>query len=202
MKRTTRLFGAARGRALQSGITLITALIMLVLLTLMAITAFHVGSSQTVIVSNAQHREETLQAAQQAIDNVLNSPNFMTTPSAALVNGVSTCASGAANNLCVDVNGDGTADVTVALSPQPKCVEGWTISNSSLDLSTSNGLACSTGQSQTFGVEGSTNTNSLCAQTSWEITAVATDTATSSKVTVVQGVSAMTAATNLTTNCP
>jgi Tfp pilus assembly protein PilX len=201
MKRTTWKIAALRRPARQRGITLVMALIMLVLLTLMAITAFHIGTSQTVIVSNAQHREEAVQAAQQAIDSVLNSPNFMTNPSAAIINSNSSCASGAANNMCVDVNGDGTADITVALSPKPACVEGWNISNSNLNLSTSNGLACSTGQSQTFGVEGSTNTNSLCAQTTWEVTAVATDSVTNTKATVVQGASAMTAATNLTNYC-
>lgn len=186
----------------QRGITLITALIMLVLLTLMAITAFHIGSSQSVIISNSQHREEATDAAQQTIDTVLNSANFMTNPAAAIVNGDGTCAGGAANNLCVDVNGDGTKDITVALSPQPKCTEGWNINNSSLDLSQSDDLACSTGQGQTFGVEGSSNTASLCAQSGWEVTAAATDNTTNSKVTIVQGVSARIAATDLTNNCP
>ncbi|HTH80570.1 MAG TPA: hypothetical protein VL593_16480 [Ramlibacter sp.] len=186
----------------QRGITLITALIMLVLLTLMAITAFHIGSSQSVIISNSQHREEATDAAQQTIDTVLNSANFMTNPAAAIVSSDSTCAGGAANNLCVDVNGDGTKDITVALTPQPKCTEGWNINNSSLDLSQSEDLACSTGQSQTFGVEGSSNTYSLCAQSGWEVTAAASDNTTNSKVTIVQGVSARIAATDLTNNCP
>jgi Tfp pilus assembly protein PilX len=184
----------------QRGITLVTALIMLTLLTLMAITAFHIGASQTIIVSNAQHREEATDAAQQAIDIVLNSSNFETTPSAAIPS--SNCSGNAANKWCVDVNGDGTADITVALTPDPKCVKGWTISNGSLDLSKSEDLACSTGQSQTFGVEGSTSTNSLCAQSGWEVTAVATDTTTNTKVTIVQGVSSRIANTSLTNNCP
>ena len=186
----------------QRGITLITALIMLVLLTLMAITAFHIGSSQSVIISNSQHREEATDAAQQTIDTVLNSANFMTNPAAAIVSSDSTCAGGAANNLCVDVNGDGTKDITVSLTPQPKCTEGWNINNSSLDLSVSDDLACSTGQGQTFGVEGSSNTYSLCAQSGWEVTAAASDNTTNSKVTIVQGVSARIAATDLTNNCP
>jgi Tfp pilus assembly protein PilX len=62
-----------RSPSAQRGITLITALIMLVLLTMMAITAFHIGSSQSVIVSNSQHRDEATDAAQQMIDTVLNS---------------------------------------------------------------------------------------------------------------------------------
>jgi Tfp pilus assembly protein PilX len=198
MKTTHR--APPRALARQRGITLVTALIMLVLLTLMSITAFHIGTSQTMIVSNAQHREEATNAAQQTIDIVLNSPNFLTNPAAAIAS--SNCSGGTANTWCVDVNGDGKADVTVALSPAPKCVEGYSISNSSLDLSKSDDLACSTGQSQTFGVEGSTGNASLCAQSGWDVTAAATDTATNTKVTIVQGVSARIAATSLTNNCP
>jgi Tfp pilus assembly protein PilX len=184
----------------QRGITLVTALIMLVLLTLMAVTAFHIGSSQTTIVSNAQHREEALDAAQQAVDKVLNSANFMSNPSAAIP--ASNCSGGGTNTWCVDVNGDGTADVTVALTPQPKCISGAAIKNSELDFSKTDDLACSTGQSQTFGVEGSTNTNSLCAKSNWEVTAQATDAVTNTSATVVQGVSARIANTDLTNNCP
>jgi Tfp pilus assembly protein PilX len=196
---TTLATRSLRHPVSQRGITLVTALIMLVLLTLMVITAFHIGSAQTIIVSNAQHREEATDAAQQAIDNVLNSANFMSTPAAAIP--VSNCPAGAANTWCVDVNGDGTPDVMVAMAPQPKCTEGWNINNSSLDLANAQDLACSTGQSQTFGIEGSTNTNSLCAQSGWELTAAASDSVTNTKVTIVQGVSSRIAATDLDNNC-
>lgn len=184
----------------QRGITLVTALIMLVLLTLMAVTAFHLGTSQTIIVSNAQHRDEATDAAQQTIDTVLNSANFMTNPDMAIA--TSNCAGGGSNSWCVDVNGDGAADVKVALSPKPKCIAGAPIANNSLDFTKSEDLACSTGASQTFGVEGSTTTNSLCSNSNWEVIAAASDTATNTSVTVVQGVSARIATTALTNNCP
>jgi hypothetical protein len=51
-------------------------------------------------------------------------------------------------------------------------------------------------------VEGSSNTSSLCAQSGWEVTAAAADNTTNTKVTIVQGVSARIAATDLTNNCP
>lgn len=196
---TTPKSRASRRPHRQRGITLVTALIMLVLLTLMAITAFHIGSSQTIIVSNAQHREEATDAAQQAIDQVLNSSNFTSNPATAIPAG--SCAGGAANTLCVDVNGDGKPDVTVAITPDPKCVEGWNINNSALDLSKPDDAACANGQSQTFGIAGSTSSNSWCAESGWEITAAATDNVTNTKVTVVQGVSSRVAATDLANNC-
>jgi Tfp pilus assembly protein PilX len=199
MMRTRSDAWASRRPGGQRGITLVTALIMLVLLTLMAITAFHIGTSQTIIVSNAQHREEATDAAQQAIDKVLDSANFMTNPAAAIPSG--NCTGGAANTWCVDVNGDGKPDVTVALTPDPKCIEGWNLNNSTLDLAKPDDLACSTGQTQTFGIEGSTSTNSLCAQSGWEVAAAATDSATNTKVTIVQGVASRIAATDLANNC-
>ena len=194
MTRTTN-----RAPRRQRGITLVVGLIMLVLLTLMAVVAFHMGTSQTAIVSNAQHRDEATDAAQQAIDTVLNSSNFMIDPSAAIP--VSNCPGGGANTLCVDVNGDGKGDVKVALSPKPKCIAGAPIANSALDLANAQDLACATGAGQTLGIEGSTNANSLCANSSWEITAVASDTDTNTSVTVVQGAASRIATTDLANNC-
>jgi Tfp pilus assembly protein PilX len=197
-----RTYARANRRALprrQSGITLVTALIMLVLLTLMAITAFHLGSSQTLIVSNAQHRDEAMDAAQQAIDTVLNSSNFMVNPDAAIA--ASNCTGGGANTWCVDVNGDGTQDIKVALTPVPKCISGAPIANSSLDFTKAEDVKCSIQQQQTFGIEGSTSQNSLCAQSGWEITAAASDLVTNTSVTIVQGTSARIATTDLNNNC-
>jgi Tfp pilus assembly protein PilX len=186
--------------AQQRGITLVVGLIMLVLLTLMAIAAFHMGSAQQTIVSNAQHRNEATDAAQQAIETVVNSSNFMVNPSAAIP--TSNCSGGGSNTLCTDVNGDGIADIKVTLSPQPTCISGAPINASTLDFSKAEDLGCSSGIQQSFGVQGATSADSLCAQSNWEVTAVANDTATKTNVTVVQGVSARIATTDLTNNCP
>jgi len=193
----TRSLARTPGR--QRGITLVVGLIMLVLLTLMAVVAFHMGTSQTAIVSNAQHRGEATDAAQQAIDTVLNSSNFMIDPAAAIP--ASNCVGGGANSLCVDVNGDGKPDVKVSLTPPPTCISGSPIANGSLDLAKAEDLACTTGSGQTFGIEGSTNGNSLCATSAWEISALAEDMATNTNVTVVQGAAARIATTDLANNC-
>jgi Tfp pilus assembly protein PilX len=190
----------ARRPAGQRGITLVIGLIMLVILTLMAVWAFHMGSSQTAIVSNAQHRAEATDAAQQAIDTVLNSSNFMINPAAAIP--ASNCTSGGSNSLCVDVNGDGSPDVKVTLAPKPTCISGAPINANTLDFSKPEDLACAAGSQQAFGVQGAASGNSLCANSNWEITAAAADAATNTKVTVVQGVSARIAATDLANNCP
>jgi Tfp pilus assembly protein PilX len=190
---------APSGRGRQAGITLVIGLIMLVLLTLMAVTAFHLGTSQTSIVANAQHRSEALNAAQQAIDTVINTGNFMINPDAALSG--SSCGTSSTNTLCVDVNGDSKPDVTVSLSPKPKCLSGAPIPNDSLDFTKTDDLACSNGQPQCFGVPGCVSSNSLCSNSNWEVTAVASDTATNANVTVVQGISSRIATTDLSNNC-
>ena len=184
----------------QRGITLVIGLIMLVLLTLIAIAAFHMGSAQQAIVSNAQHRSEAIDAAQQAIETVVNSANFMVNPSAAIP--TSNCPGGGSNTLCTDVNGDGTPDIKVTLSPQPTCISGAPINASTLDFSNPQDLGCASGSQQSFGVQGATSGDSLCAQSNWAVTAVANDIATNTNVTVVQGISARIATTDLTNNCP
>jgi Tfp pilus assembly protein PilX len=203
MRRTRLNAIASRGTGRQRGITLVTALIMLVLLTLMAITAFHIGTSQTSIVSNAQHRDEALDAAQQAIDKVINSPDFMSTPAAAIASTATNCSGGAANTWCVDVNGDGTLDITVALTPQPKCVSGSAISNDALDIVLNpEDQQCLTPQGQEcLGMPGGCPSTSLCANATWEVSAQASDTTTNTKVNVVQGVASRMWKTDLDSNC-
>jgi type II secretory pathway pseudopilin PulG len=91
----------------QRGFTLIVGLIMLVLLTLIAVTAMRSTTAALQIISNNQFRNEATAAAQQAIDNVISSTAFMTTPPAP-------------QN--IDVNGDGSGDYTVTFSPPPSCL--------------------------------------------------------------------------------
>ena len=191
---------SARGH--QAGFTLIVGLIMLVLLTLSALVAFKMGSTQTQVVTNAQHRAEGLDAAQQAIDTVINSKNFTSNPAASIVHAAGVdCAT---NSLCVNVSGSGTTDYKVKLEPQPKCVKAAAIPMSKLDISNSQDLACITqSQQQTFGVANAAATgSSLCANSTWEVTAVADDEKTGASVTVVQGVNMRIATTDMTTYCP
>lgn len=183
----------------QSGVALVVGLIMLVLMTLLAISAFQLGTSQTVIVANAQYKNEAITAAQTAIDTVINSNNFTINPAAAITN--SNCGNGT-NVMCIDSNGDGTNDVTVSITPNPTCITAKAIPSSSLDLNNSNDLACSAGTQQTFGTSGAASSNSLCADSTWEIDAHAVDSATNTTVDVVQGVNVRIAATDMTTYCP
>ena len=200
----------------QRGFSLLVSMIMLLLMTLLAIASFHMGSSQTTVVANAQHRNEGIDAATQAIEEVVNSSNFTINPLAAIPN-TNCTGGGGANTWCVDSNGDGVQDFTVTLpavvtpatattaatTTNPRCVEAAPILNSQLNLQNADDLACSSGTQQSFGVAGGTGTgNSLCANSTWEITAQANDPATETSTTVTQGVSMRIPTTAMTNNCP
>lgn len=92
--------------AVQRGATLIIGLILLVLITLIVVSAFTLSSSNLKSVGNMQVREEALAAANQAVEQVISS-NF----TASLV----------AQTITVDINKDDTADYTVAVA-SPTCV--------------------------------------------------------------------------------
>lgn len=96
----------ATGSKRQRGSVLVVGLIMLVLLTLMAVSAINNTTANVQVVGNAQFRDEAAAAAQQAIENAISTAAFVTTPPVAQT---------------IDVNGDGTADYTVTFSPAPAC---------------------------------------------------------------------------------
>lgn len=101
------------GRRLQSGATLVVALIMLALITLLVVNAFTLSSSNMKAVGNMQMRDESIAAANQAIELVVSSA-FTDAPVAQEVN--------------VDINKDGNTDYTVAVS-LPKCVRATEVPN-------------------------------------------------------------------------
>ena len=167
----------------QRGATLLVSLIMLVLLTLLAITSFNTATTNLRVVGNMQAKSEATTVAQEAIETVLSTPIFISNPANAVLN-----PCGSANTLCNDVNGDGKNDYTTVLNPQPKCMTVKPIKNSELNLANTEDLGCSAGQAQQFGVAGAVTGDSLCSNTVWEITAVTTGPNTGATATVVQGV--------------
>lgn len=184
-------------RRRERGITLITALVMLVLLTLVALTTFNLGKSNLQIVSNMQQRDEAAAAAREVIEETISNTRFFVTPDNILAN-----PCGAPNQRCVDTNGDGRTDVRVAIAPRPKCVKAPVIKNTALNLADAEDARCSMGSAQNFGVVGAVDGNSACADSVWEVTAVATDVETEAKVEVTQGVAVRVARDDVTNNCP
>lgn len=91
----------------QQGATLITALVMLVVLTLLVISAIRSSSINLRIAGNMQIKEEAVAAAQQATERIISN-DFSKNPAAA------------ASSIPVDINRDGVTDYTAQVAT-PVC---------------------------------------------------------------------------------
>jgi Tfp pilus assembly protein PilX len=187
-----------RIRSRQRGVTMIVGLIMLVLLTLLVLASFQLGKTNLEIVGNAQDRGDSVASAQQTIEAAISSPLLTTSPGAIFPNPCNT-----ANTLCYDVNGDGTNDVSVTLTPTPTCVKAEVIKNKNLDLSKEDDRRCTIGivQSQ-FGIENTSGSDSLCSNSLWDVRAQAQDTTTKAQAVVEEGVAVRVRTTDVDTSCP
>jgi Tfp pilus assembly protein PilX len=184
----------------QRGVTLVMVLVMLVLLTLLAVTTFNLSSSSMQIVGNFQHRSEALAAAQEIIERALSTTRLITNPATIFL---APCSAGNNNCVDVDVNGDGTNDIVVQLTPQPTCVKAQIVPNSQLVFSNPEDLACSVGPSQgTFGIGGVPTGNSLCTDSIWEVRAESSDVTTQAKIAVTEGAAVRVPNTTVATYCP
>jgi Tfp pilus assembly protein PilX len=192
------------GMRSQRGTTLIVALIMLVLLTLFAVSSFNTANTNLKVVGNMQQKNEALNAAQAAIESVISTPQFIANPANAVP---VPCA--AANTMCTDVTGDGMADFTTTLigpdypTPphQPTCVTVRPIKNQELVLTNPEDLGCAAGQMQQFGVAGAVTGDSLCANSVWEIKARTVSSLSGATVIVTQGVGVRISTDDAGTSC-
>jgi Tfp pilus assembly protein PilX len=91
----------------QRGAALVVGLIMLVLITIMLITALNLGAANFRSVSNMQFREEAIAASNRAIELVISS-NFAASPTAQEIN--------------VDIDQDDNVDYVVQVD-EPQCVQ-------------------------------------------------------------------------------
>jgi Tfp pilus assembly protein PilX len=182
----------------QRGMTLLVSLIMLVLMTMFMVTNFKMGNSSLQIVGNMQARTQAMNAAQSTIEEVISTTQFTTSPATALRNPCTATA----NTRCYGVNGSTGSDITVTLTPAPACISSQAIPNSSLNLTNANDAGCVTGVTQSFGIANSVTGASLCADTTWQVSAVAVDSVTKSSASVVQGVTVRVTSDSLATTCP
>lgn len=146
----------------QTGATLMIAMIFLVLLTLIVISAIKATNVNTKVVGNIQIQKESEAAAQQAIETVI-STDFTKSPIASTVK--------------VDINNSGQAASTYAVTvPTPTCTSVKPIKLSELDASNADDVPCyASGAAQNTGIVGAgTGGNSLCSNSNWEINATAT----------------------------
>lgn len=182
----------------QRGMALVVGLILLALMTVMAITGFNIGRTSLDIVGNMQARQEVIAAANSAIQEAISTTRLFQAPGAVFLDPCDNTA----NTRCYDTNGDDVDDISVVLDPQPVCIQAQTIPNAALDLAQANQSGCATGVGQTFGVEGTATGSSLCANSVWEIVAVATDLVTAAEITITQGAAVRVSTDDVGTHCP
>lgn len=165
----------------QRGAALIVSLIMLLLITILAVTAFRLGKSNLQIIGNVQQREQAIDAAQLAIDQVISSVQFTLTPA----NAVQNPCNGTPDLVCAAATGGSGTDIDVKVDPT--CDSIQPIPVTALNFADPNDAGCLVGANQNFGVAGSGNNNSMCANSVWNINATATDNVTGATATVDEG---------------
>lgn len=156
--------GAQRGTALP------VTLIMLVMLTMLVLGVINMSTVNLRVAANEQTRSESIAGAQQAIEQVA-STNFPVNPQPL--------------TFAVDINNDGKADYNVAVA-KPDCKNTTPIKLTELDPTQTSDVACFA--SAVIGGAGAGG-NSVCANTQWDVSATATDAASSgATVTLHQGI--------------
>ncbi len=181
--------------ARQRGATLVVALIFLVLMSLFAINAFMGSSTNLRVVGNMQVRQEAVSAAQDALEATISNTDFAFKPAAV--------ASAPVN---VDIDGNGSTDYVVRLTPQPTCYRVMPIKNNQLDPTVAADRECITSSLiRNSGIDTSAATvssdDSLCSNTEWNLRAQVTDTRTGALVAVNQGVGIRVLTSDAATSC-
>lgn len=190
----------------ESGATLMVTLIMLIMLTLFAISAMNTSLMNLRMTGNMQARTEAFDATQRGIETAISTTRFIEFPADVIVGPCS-----GANTVCTDLNGDGAPELITELTPKPECVQAQITMVSQLVITgpTSQDVACLQAQQQgTFGVTGAgTMGQSLCGQTTWNITARTTTfgvpvAQSDVNYTAVQGIGVRVRAIDIAASCP
>jgi hypothetical protein len=183
---------SAASRHGQRGISLLLGMIMLVLLTLLALSAFQASNVNLRIAGNMQVRQEIQSAAQTAIENVLSSPSFVDTsipvpPATVALNG---------------------ASYTVDFTPAPSCTGVVDIPTEDLDPANPADFVCIPSGalpgsgSGIFVGGGPPSPPSYCSNTRWAVIANVADANTGAKSTFEQGAGVRVSKATALTNCP
>jgi len=174
-----------RTKSSQRGVTLFVALVLLVMVTLLAVSSFRVSNTNLKVIASMQGKGEAQAAAQAAIEKVISNAAFAEDPK--LV---------AQNPIAVDLGGTGKDEYSVTLNPIPVCLKARPTNPADLDITKASDRPC-------FGTAlvGQANLATSCAETIWEITATTKDTVTGAETLVRQGVSMRTSTTEAQSSC-
>ena len=198
MKMKTSIGMNEKAPRAQSGNSLVVALIILGMITLLAVTNYRISDSSLTVTGNMQQQEAVMSVANGVIQEVISTVRMIQTPTKIFT----TPCGGVDNRRCVDINGDGVNDVTVNVTPAPTCIQAQVIPVNGLDVADTQDRPCMQGVSQTFGVAGAPSADSLCANTLFEVNAVASDAVTAASVTLTEGVAVRATTDDVDTACP
>ena len=183
----------------EQGMTLLMALIMLIVLTLLALSSFNLTQANMQVVTNMQQRDAVTFAARGVIDEVLSGKDFHENPTQTLAQQAG--CGGLPDQRCLDTNGDKVNDVTVRVAAKPKCVKVETVKTSDLDVTDPEEASCGLPPGN-FGVAEANSGDSMCADSVWEVQVEAQDDISEAKMTVTQGIGVRVAVDDIKTKCP
>lgn len=178
-------------RQRERGAVLIVAMIILVVVALLSLSAMRTSAANLQVTSNLQARAEGVDAAQIAVERVLSSSTFHQNPAA--------IAASPFSPLTIDVN----RDSFTVVSAQPVCIRVRPVPGMELDATRPRDRSCmSSGSMSESGVVGSgVVSGSICSDTEWVLTATASGQTTNTQVTVNQGVIARVLTTDADASC-
>jgi len=188
----TRL--TARAAAAQRGMTLIVVLILLTALGLLAALGVRSGTTNLLAVGNTQSRQEAMSAVQAALERTISTREFSEKPQAV-----------AAQPIQIDVDGDGTVDQTVTLTPPPACYNFRIVKMGELDPEVAADRVClrgNSGSSAGIDAAGLPAGDSMCADSEWNVRAAVSSPDNGARAVVNQGVAMRGAITDAANNCP
>jgi type II secretory pathway pseudopilin PulG len=172
---TLHLFYGRSAQHAQRGTTLITALVMLIVLTLLVISAIRSSTTNLRIAGNMQVQEEVLAAAQQATELVLSSDFTQGLP---------------ASSIGVDINNDGVIDYWASVKT-PTCSGDTPITNANIPPTMPQCLT--SGKLDNSGIVFVSGVNlsgtSWCDSQQWDVGTTVSDARTGAAETIHQGVS-------------
>lgn len=164
-------------RRLQSGITLVIALVMLIVLSLLVVSAIRFGNINLKITGNVQSETEATAAAQLAVEKTIKT--MIDTPN------MSTVAAQPA--LVVNTGGQ---QYTVNVE-KPSCLFTRNISNTELDPAVESDRPCFEGNDPERLITSGgilTTAPTACKNQQWDVQASVNDARSGARTTILQGV--------------
>jgi hypothetical protein len=181
----------------QRGASALVALVFLVIVAFVVLTAYRLSGQQLMLAGNAQSRAQALAATNFAVERTISTVDFLRTPAVV-----------AATPIGVDIDGNGGDDLNVTLG-MPVCYRLRIVPQAELDERRAGDVGCIGGSAPAGSVlviNGSgatvgTSGESQCADSEWSLSATYADPVTGSALTVNQGVGVRADRIDAANNC-